>query len=196
LTHRPKRAETSEEPRLAEGSSVVESSHPATAEARVESAKEPIPKIAVVQPKTLSSLQEAKLPKVQKIASITPKRRRMASVLDAVMESSKALTPASAEATSVEDKNTKKSVEAVMMQVETETGPSAPAEARPSKIVEKNAESRPSDAAKVPLPLEKEKATKESEFPAPEASTEELEFIVRHTAGKKLTEEQIAKARQ
>jgi hypothetical protein len=184
-------------PKLAEGpSSAIESSHPATAEAIVESAKEPIPKIATEQPKTLSSLQEAELPKVQKIASITLKRRRMASVLDAVMESSKALTPASVEAPSVEDKNTKKSTEAVMTQVETKAGPSAPAEARPVEIVEKNTESRPSDAAKVPLPLEKEKATEESEFPAPEASTEELEFIVRHAVGKKLTEEQIAEARQ
>jgi hypothetical protein len=72
------------------------------------------------------------------------------------------------------DKNTKKSTEATMTQVETEARPSAPAKARPAEIVEKNTESRPSNAAKVLLPLEKEKATEESEFPAPEASTEEL----------------------
>jgi hypothetical protein len=184
-------------PKLAEGpSSVVESSQPATVEARVESVEEQILKIATEQLKALSLLQEAELPKVQNIASITLKRRRMASVLDAVMESSNALTPASAEAPNVEDKNTKRSAKVVMTQVETEAGPSAPAEARLVKIVEKNTESRPSDAVKVPLPLEKEKVTEESEFPAPEASTEELEFIVRHAAGKKLTEEQIAKARQ
>ena len=40
LTHHPKRTETAEEPRPAEGSFAVESSHPATAEARVESAEE------------------------------------------------------------------------------------------------------------------------------------------------------------
>jgi hypothetical protein len=45
LTHRPKRTETAEEPRPAEGSSAVES-HPATAKARVESAKEPKVNIA------------------------------------------------------------------------------------------------------------------------------------------------------
>jgi hypothetical protein len=82
-----------------------------------------------------------------------------------------------------------------MMQVETEAGPTAPIEARSVEIVEKNAKSRPSDAAKVPLSLEKEKATEESEFPALEAPTE-LEFIVCHVAGKKLTEEQIVEARQ
>jgi hypothetical protein len=166
LTHRPKRMETAEEPRLAEGSFAAESSHPATAEARVELAEEPISKIAAEQPKTSSSLQESELPKVQNIASITSKRRRMTSVLDAVMESSKAITPASAEAPSVEDKSTKKSAEVVMTQVETEAGPSVCAEAEPAKIVEKDIELRPSDASKVPLPLR-------SEFPAPEASTEE-----------------------
>ena len=52
------------------------------------------------------------------------------------------------------------------------------------------------DAAKAPLPLEKERTSKESEFPAAEASTEELEFILRHAAGKKLSEEQDAEAVQ
>jgi hypothetical protein len=193
LTHRPKRTETAEEPRLAEGSSAVESSHPATAEARVESAEETIPKIAAEQLKTSSSLQEAELPKVQKIASITPKRRRIASVLDAVMESSKALTPAPAEAPSVEDKNIKKSAEAVMTQVETKSGPSVPAETGPAEIVEKDTESRPLDASKVSSLLEIEKATEESEFPAPKASTEELEYIVRHAAGKNYQRSKLSK---
>jgi hypothetical protein len=38
----------------------------------------------------------------------------------------------------------------------------------------------------VSLPLEKEKATEESEFPTVEASTEGLESIVCHAAGKKI----------
>jgi hypothetical protein len=55
LTHRPSHIETAEVPKLAEGpSSAVESSHLSTAEARVESAEEPISKIAVEQPKALS----------------------------------------------------------------------------------------------------------------------------------------------
>jgi hypothetical protein len=98
----------------------------------------------------------------------------MASVLDAVMESIKVLTPASAEAPSMRDKNTKKSAEIAMTQVETEAESSAPAEARPVEIVEKHTEPDPSDAAKVSLSLEKEKVVEEPEFPAPEASTEEL----------------------
>jgi hypothetical protein len=182
LTHRPKRTETAEEPRLAEGSFVVESSHPATAEARVESAEEPNPKIAAEQPKTLSSLQEAELMKVQKITSITLKRRRMASVLDAVIESVEVLTPASAPA--AEGETIKGSTEASTAQAAVEVGPSTPTEARPLGAAEESAKARPSDVAKVPLPSEKEKDTEESEFPSPEASTEELEFMVRHTAGK------------
>jgi hypothetical protein len=93
-------------------------------------------------------------------------------------------------------KNSKESVEAAMMQVETEAGPSALAEAGPTEIVEKKTESRPSDVGKVPLPLENEKATEGSEFPALDASSEELEFIAHHVAGKKLIDEQIGEARQ
>jgi hypothetical protein len=162
LTHRPKRTETAEEPRTAEGSSAVESSHPAPAEARMESAKKPKLKITAERLGVLSPFQETEVSKIAKIASVTPKRRRMASVLDAVMESTKALTPASAEAPNVEGANTKKFVEAGMTQVATEAGPLAPAEARPSEAVEKGVESRPSDAAKTPLLLEKERATEES----------------------------------
>jgi hypothetical protein len=198
LTHRPRYIEMAKVSKLAEGSSsAVEPSHPATAETRVESAEKPILKIIAEQPESaMSLLQEAELPKVQKTASITLKRRRMASVLDAVKESTKILTPASAEAPSMGDKNTKESVEAAITQVETEAGPSTIAEAGPVEIVEEKTESRSSDAGKVPLLLEKEKATEGSEFPTPDAPSEELEFIVRHAAGKKLIEEQIAEARQ
>jgi hypothetical protein len=186
LTHRPRHIETTEVPKLAEGpSSALELSYPAPAKAKTESVEEPKLKIAAEQVKALSPLQETEQSKVQKVVSVTPKRRRMVSVLDAVMESTKALTPTSAEAPSMEVNNTKKSTEVDRTQVEAEVGPSVPAEARPAKIVEKNTESTPSDAAKVPLPLQKEKATEESESPAPEASTEELEFIVRHASGKK-----------
>jgi hypothetical protein len=69
LTHRPRYIETTKVSELAEGpSSAIELSHPATAEARVESAKEPIPKTVAEQPKTaMSLLQEAELPKVQRL---------------------------------------------------------------------------------------------------------------------------------
>jgi hypothetical protein len=75
------------------------------------------------RPKTLKPPQESELPKVSKIPAITPKRRRMASVLDTVMESSKVQTPASAP--NRKDEIPKKSSEAGMT-LDTEAGPSVP----------------------------------------------------------------------
>jgi hypothetical protein len=43
--------------------------------------------------------------------------------------------------------------------------------------------------------LEKEDAPKKVEFPSPKASTTELDFIIRHASGKKLSEEEIAEAK-
>jgi hypothetical protein len=74
----------------------------------------------------------------------TPKRRIMASVLDAVMESTKVLTPASTEVPNIGEKNTKETTEAVMTQFETEAEPLAPTETGPMEVVEKNIEAEPS----------------------------------------------------
>jgi hypothetical protein len=114
------------------------------------------------------------LSKASRIPATTPRKRRMASVLDAVMESVKASTPASAEVPSTEDEILKKSNEAGTTQA-------VFAEVRPSKTA--------------PLILEKEAAPEKSKSLAPEAPTEEMEFIVRHASGKQLSEEQIAKTR-
>ena len=62
-------------------------------EAKEEAAKKPELEKVIVLPEILSPTVEAKLPKVAKAPATTPKRRRMASVLDTVMESTKALTP-------------------------------------------------------------------------------------------------------
>jgi hypothetical protein len=97
LTHRPKRVEMAEEPRPIEGSSSVSKpSRSAPAEARTESTIEPELKTTSEQSKALSPLQETELPRASKIPTATPRRRRKASVLDAVMESVKVQTPASA----------------------------------------------------------------------------------------------------
>jgi hypothetical protein len=42
------------------------------------------------------------------------------------------------------------------------------------------------------ITLEEESASEKSKSPAPEASTRELEFIVRHASGKQLSEKQVA----
>jgi hypothetical protein len=180
LTHRPKRIETAEVPRPIEGSSSVSKpSRSAPAEARTESAREPELKTTSEQQKALSPLRETELPRASKILAATPRRRRISSVLDAVMESVKVQTPASAPDT--EGEALKKSDEVGMAQT-TKAGPSGPVEVHPSGAA--------------PLIEEKENAPEKLKSPASEAPTEEMDFIVRHALGKQLSEEQIAEARQ
>jgi hypothetical protein len=114
--------------------------------------------------KILSPPPEPELPKVSKTPAITPKRRRMASVLDAVLEFTRAPTPASA----------KEPVEATTTRVEAEAGPSAPIETGPIETIEQNTEQRPSDAT---LIAEKE-STSKVKSPTLESFTKELYFII------------------
>jgi hypothetical protein len=87
-------------------------------EAKGESAEEPQVERTVKMPEILSPPVEAELSKVQKAPTATPKRRRMASVLDAIIETTKTLTPAP----------TKKAVEAIKVQAGAEAGSSVPIE--------------------------------------------------------------------
>jgi hypothetical protein len=123
ITHRPRYIETATVPKLAEGtSSTAEPGYPAPAGSKGESAEVPeiigqekiesagapkhsaeaTEKAAEVAElgesaglqKIRSPPPEPELPKVPRAPAITPKRRRMASVLDAVLESTKSSTPA------------------------------------------------------------------------------------------------------
>jgi hypothetical protein len=168
-------------PRPIDGSSSVsKQSRSAPTKARIEPAEGLELKKAVEQSKALSPLRETEPPKASKIPAATPRKRRMASVLDTVMESMKVPTPASAPDT--KGKVLKKSGKAGPAQAASEAGPSVPAKAQPSEAA--------------PLTLEKEGVPKKSKSPAPEAPAEELEFIMRQASGKQLSEEQIAEARQ
>jgi hypothetical protein len=149
-------------------------------EAKEKTTKKPELRKSAEQPKTLSPPHEPELPKVSKVPAITLKRRRMANVLDAVMETSKVQTPALAPDRKGEIP--KKSSEAGMTLDTAEAGPSAPIEAYASEAI--------------PLTLEEENAPKKVKSPAPEVLAEELDFIVRHASGKQLSKEQIAKAKQ
>ena len=84
----------------------------------------------------------------------------MASVLDAIMESVKTSTPASAEAPRTEAKVSKKSDEAGMAQTIFEARHSVPATARSLEIAL--------------IILEKEGASEKSKSPGPGAPTKEL----------------------
>jgi hypothetical protein len=132
-------------------------------------------------PKTLSLPPEPELLKVSKAPVITPKRRRMASVLDAVMESTRASTPTPA----------KETAKAATARAEPEAGPSVFIETEPARTG-RSVEQGSSD---VGLVLEKEDTPKKIESPTPEAPCEGLDFIIRHASAKRLSEEEIAEAK-
>jgi hypothetical protein len=131
-------------------------------------------------------MKMSEMPKVQKASAATPKRLRMANLLDAVLETTKALSRAP----------TKKIAEAVKAQTEAETGQAetestkaqAEAEAGPSALV----------VMKPAAPEEKmagQIAPEMIETPAPEALIENIDYIIRHASGKKLSEEEILETR-
>jgi hypothetical protein len=115
LTHRPRYIEPTIVPEFGEGTSssaeakqaasIVQSTEEyivmpkvptvGLPKAKDDTVEEPKVEETVKMPEILSPPAEANLLKMQKAPAATPKRRRMASVLDAVMETTKALTPAS-----------------------------------------------------------------------------------------------------
>ena len=104
----------------------------------------------------------------------------MASVLDAVLESTRA-TPAPA----------KETAEAATTCAELEAGPSVPTEAEPAGT-EQRTERGSSDAGLAP---EKKDTSKKVKSPTPEAPSEDLDFIIRHASVKRLSAEEIAEAK-
>jgi hypothetical protein len=91
-------------------------------------AAEPQVEKLIKVPENVSPPVEANLPKMQRFPAITPKKRRMASVLDAVIETTKALSPAP-----------KKITEATKVQAEAKAGPSMSTEMKPAAPEEKTA---------------------------------------------------------
>jgi hypothetical protein len=127
----------------------------------------------------LSPLAKVTVLKIQKGLAATPKRRRMASVLD-VLETVKASSPtpgkiAKASKMQIEAKTKLTEVETAMSQASAEVGRSEPAKKKPSEIEEKASEE---EAIEQTLP---EKAA----APTPEALKESIEYIIRHASGKK-----------
>jgi hypothetical protein len=192
LTNRPRYIETATVPKLGEGtSSTAEAEQPAPAipredltelpkvraagpaetpkhgaEAKEKAAKEPELGETVELPKILSSPAEPGLPKISRAPAITPKRRRMASVLDAVMESTRALTPVPA----------KKIAEAATGRAETKAGPSVLAETE-SVGTGQGSEQESLDAG---LALEKKYVPEKAKSPIPKAPSKDLDFIIQH----------------
>jgi hypothetical protein len=211
LTHRPRYIEPAVVPEFGgETSSAVEPKEPIPpmqkAEEPATMPKAPSAELAesktgrdkAEEPKTegtkmleiLSPWAKVIVPKAQKSLAATPKRRRMANVLD-VPERVKALssTPsrkiaeASKMQTEAETKPTK--IEAAVSQASAEVGPSKLAEKKPSEIEEKATEEKASEQT-----LAEKVAT-----PAPEALEESIDYIIRHASRKMLSSEEKREAR-
>jgi hypothetical protein len=124
-------------------------------------------------PQILSPSTEATVPKAQKSSTATPKRRRMANVLDVVLETAKTLSPAPtrkiAEASKAQPKSEMKQakVEAATIQAKTEAEEKATEQIASEKV----------------------------ETPAPEASKESTDYIIRHASGKGLSQGEKLEAR-
>jgi hypothetical protein len=200
LTHRPRYIELAVVPEFGEGaSSTVEARQAAPivqsveepivvpkvptvgpTEAKDDKAEEPQVEKVIKMPEVLSPPTEANFPKMQKAPAATPKRRRMTSVLDAVMETTKALTPAPI----------KKVAGVAKGQAEGEAEPTVPIETK-AVSPEDKADQQTSDTGMTAGQGMAEKA----KSPALEAPAEAVDYIYRHDLGKKLSEEEILEAR-
>jgi hypothetical protein len=197
LTHRPCYIEPATVPEFGgETSSAVEAKGPALMERIEEPAAMPktdkIEEPRTEETKTLEVLSPSagvEVTKTQKGLAATPKRKSMASVLD-VLETIKASssTPgkiAKVSKTQIETEIKLTEAEAILSQANAEAGPSVPAKEKSSETGEKAVEE---EGIEQILP-EKVAA------PAPEASSEVLDYIIQHASGKRLSEEEIFEAK-
>jgi hypothetical protein len=110
----------------------------------------------------------------------------MANVLDAVLETTKVLSPAATKKvaettkTQAEAKTGQAETEAAKAQTESEAGPSVPTKMEPAEPKEKTTERI---------------ASKKFEAPAPKASNKSTNYIIRHALGKELSQEEMLEAR-
>jgi hypothetical protein len=205
LTHRPRYIEPAMVPEFGAGSSsaakviqtastahgaeepaVMPKTHIAEP-AKDKAKKTEKPKIDEItkMPKILSLLIEANLSKIQKTFAATPKRRRMANVLDVVLETTKVLSPALEKKvvppeTKSQAETETRQAEAAQVQAEAKAGPSVPTETEPAAVEEKATE---------------QIASEKIETPAPEASRESIEYIIHHASGKELSQGEMLEAR-
>jgi hypothetical protein len=175
LTRRPKPIGTVEVPKLIEGveaaPSATETAPAMPIEASTGPVKEPESEKTAEQPKALSPPAVTGLSKPLSTTTANLRKRRMASILDDVLESMKVPTPASAKASGKKSEDAREAITTSTTNIFAEAGPSKA----------------------TPIGLVEESVPKKSTSPAPEAPPHgDLEYIVRHASGKQLSLEQIA----
>jgi hypothetical protein len=205
LTHRPRYIEPAVVPEFGAGTSSVSkrkeivltaqsTEEPAVmpkvlsvklVETKADKAEEPKVEEITKMPGILSPPTEATVPKVQMGSVITPKRRRMANVMDVVLETTRTLSLAPtrkvAEASKAQpEADTKQAeIEAATIQAETEAEPSVPTEMERVDPKEKSAE---------------QIATEKIEAPGPKALNKNIDYIICHASGKVLSQEEMLEA--
>jgi hypothetical protein len=164
-----------------------------SAEDKAEKAEEPKINEITKTPKSLRLPIEADLPKIQKTSAATPKRRRMANVLDVVLETTKVLSPAlvkkvvrteiksqaETETRQAEAAQVQAETEATQIRAETEATPSVPIATMPAASEEKATE---------------QIASSKMEASAPEALDKDIDYIICHASGKELSQEEKLEA--
>jgi hypothetical protein len=131
-------------------------------------------------PEVLSPSTEATMPKMQKGSAATPKRRRMANVLDVVLETTRTLNPtptrkiAETSKAHPETETKQSEVETIIIQTETEARPLEPTEIKSAGIEEKTSEEKATDQI----------SSENVATPAPEALKESIGYIICHALGR------------
>jgi hypothetical protein len=154
-------------------------------ETKVDKAEGPKIEEITKMPEILSPPTETTVLKVQMGSVTTPKRRRMANVLDVVLETTKTLSPtpsrkvveASKAQTEADSKQAE--IEVATVQAEIETGPLVPTEMEHVDPKEKSTERI---------------ATEKIAAPGPEASNKSIDYIIRHASGNVLSREEVLEA--
>jgi hypothetical protein len=201
LTHRPRYIEPAVVPEFgSETSSATEAKKPAPTQKIEEPAAMPKTSLAkLAEPKAdimgvkgtkiseiTSPSAEVTVPKAQKGLTATPKRKRMVNVLDALetIKTSSSALKKTAEASKAQSETKLTDAEATMRQVETEAGPLEPVKEKSLETGEEETEKEATEQI-----LHEKTAT-----PTPEASSEVLDYIVRHASRKRLSEEEKREA--
>jgi hypothetical protein len=190
LTHRPRYIEPATVPEfVGETSSATEAKGPTPLQnieepavmPEVEKMEEPrAEETETSEILSPSARVEVPMPRAQKDLTTTPKRKRMVNVLD-VLETIKSSSSTSKIAAEVP--KTQIEAEAAKSQAETETGLSEPTK---REFLEIGKETEKEFAEEI---LSEKTAT-----PIPEASSEALNYVLRHASGKNLTEKEKQEA--
>jgi hypothetical protein len=216
LTHRPCYIEPAVVPEFCgETSSAIEPNEPIPPTYKVEDSTimPKIPSSKVVESKTdkdkaeepkvegtrmlevLIPSVEVAVPKTEKSSVTTPRRKRMVNVLD-ILDTSDSKCPAPLKKVAEADKTQPKAdtkqieVETTITQAEAEAEPTLPTETKLA-ATEQTTEGITPD---INIGFEKS-ATKEAESLAPETLSEDLDYVIRHASGKKLSEEKTFEAK-